>query len=137
VFTGTPGKYVPLENTIKDFKGVLEVSLCGGGVCSCTVCSSVCGSMRGFPSAAACMLFSTQGFRSELAHNTPLPLSVPGRTLFNTPHTTTYPTRRASMMTCLRWPSVHLTPSFLHPIRSASKLFSYTGLQSLCQHTAC
>eukprot|EP00878_Enallax_costatus_P000264 GHUV01000332.1.p1 GENE.GHUV01000332.1~~GHUV01000332.1.p1 ORF type:complete len:579 (+),score=155.84 GHUV01000332.1:159-1895(+) len=24
VFTGTPGKYVPLENTIKDFKGVLE-----------------------------------------------------------------------------------------------------------------
>jgi hypothetical protein len=25
VFTGTPGKYVPLENTIKDFKGVLEV----------------------------------------------------------------------------------------------------------------
>lgn len=26
VFTGTPGKYVPLENTIKDFKGVLEVS---------------------------------------------------------------------------------------------------------------
>lgn len=26
VFTGTPGKYVPLENTIKDFKGVLDVS---------------------------------------------------------------------------------------------------------------
>eukprot|EP00882_Tetradesmus_deserticola_P018243 GHRQ01019592.1.p2 GENE.GHRQ01019592.1~~GHRQ01019592.1.p2 ORF type:complete len:109 (-),score=26.62 GHRQ01019592.1:422-748(-) len=24
VFTGTPGKYVPLENTIKDFKGVLD-----------------------------------------------------------------------------------------------------------------
>jgi len=28
VFTGTPGKYVPLENTLKDFKGLLEV---GGG----------------------------------------------------------------------------------------------------------
>ncbi len=29
VFTGTPGKYVPLENTIKDFKGVLEVRCTG------------------------------------------------------------------------------------------------------------